>query len=276
MDHTKTEAERDKEDRRYKLPEEPDPNGANAEPKSESLEVSDNVLNTDEKKRLFVQVAAMCDLDAVQTHNFSKQFLFGGEVTLPQIRTLIEKYRDEILGASSAISLYVSQNFDYMSLVKQAEVINRGLKSVMLQIEIAERQIKFLHEANTTTEVDIAKADKLANRTRSLASQFTNWFQEKDRWVTTVQEQTKDIVVTEYTAIQGKGDTLDSQKLSGVMKHNGVAPEIADKVAGLIVTGDYYIQNHSSEEEHKSRYFSDDDPEVVDAEYEEKLELEEA
>jgi len=228
----------------------------------------EGILDSSEKRRIFVQVAAMNHGDVASTFAFCRSFIFGDSVKLHHVRGLLSKYRDEIMESTSALQAFMANSkFDHLSAIKQAEVVNRGVRNTALQIEIAEKQIVEMNKAEGSA-ADYKKLDQMARRCNILVNQFQKWMLEKERWIIRVEDEMKRV---SYLDLKKHGNAeqrlaLDAQKLSLVMRRNGVLPEIADRVSGLIVTGDYFITDTDKEIQGEKRYMLNEADEEGDGE----------
>lgn len=227
-----------------------------------STDRSDTLAN-DEKRRIFVQIAAMTNGDPASTLSFCRNFIFGNEVKTTHVKGLIEKYQDEIMDASDALQAFTnSKDFEFLGIMKQAQIINTGIRTAEMQLNVAEEQILVMN--NAEEERNFRRADSIARRCSMLVNQFQKWMVEKERWIIRAEQEmakaaSKDLMLK---GTPGQKLTLDVQKLSIVMRRNGVIPEIADRVSGLICTGDFFISQKEKEKQGSSRYMIEEGEEI--------------
>ena len=216
----------------------------------------------DYKKRMFWQVAALHGMDVRSTFNFCKEFVYGNELTMQQTEALIDHYRSEITTASGVVNTIVTNSFENLSLIKRAETINRGLRTTMLIIEATEQATaKMLANAgmaNNNRNAD--RVSRLAVRNKQLADTYAKWNTERESW----QKDAENMLTEEaYTKARISGVSeheqriLDVSKIRSLMVQRGVDPNIADALAGLIATGDYFL--NEKEKEDTSRYLATND-----------------
>ena len=221
----------------------------------------DAILTTEEKQILFIQIASLHGGNAEATHGFGKTFIFGDEVTLPQVRGLITKYHDDILTATSAINMYVTDKFDCMSLLKRAEQINTGMDINSQLLTGLNKAIGKLDLGNNRED---EKLSKLVLRNQQLANTFAKWDAERLKWMADANDTVTSIAY-ETTKKYGGEDQkaqLDVRKIANIMKRQGTEPFMADKMAGLLVANADQLFISEKEREATDRYMHD--PEAVE------------
>jgi len=236
---------------------EPDPNNAEIVPVDEK--------ERDHKRRMFWQVAALNGMDVQSTFNFCREFVYGDELTIGQTQHLIEHYHSEITTASGVVNTIVANSFESLSVIKRAEAINRGLRTTVKLIEATEMTIDKLldpRKDKRDTEASADRVSKLAIRNKQLADTYSKWNAERNDW----QKEAETLLTQEaYTKARIMGASEDEQKILDVSKirtlmvQRGVDPIISDHLAGLIATGDYFL--NEKEKQDTSRYLASENDE---------------
>lgn len=221
------------------------------------------------ERKIFVQVAALNSMNAMDTFEFMRQFI-RPDITHASVANMIDQYRADIIGARNAVALYVDQKFPSFNPFKQAETINAGLKmceKLLAQYYVwidrkpevadswaAERED--VEVENARQEMAAKWVDRAQRGLSSVTKSYESWSLQKESWGKMVDEIIADFAAQNNPAQAPK---LDARKISSVAKHVGVDGFIADRLAQLLVYGEQNLKRDDEDEDGTSKYFEDDE-----------------
>jgi len=235
------------------------PSGTNR-PQGESDE--DRLL-PEEQKHIFVQIAALNAMNVDDTFEFMRHFVFP-EITMAQVGGLIDKYRPDVLKARDAVSLFVDRKFPYFNPLKQADIINTGLKicctALARYADMAEREAEadeksFADNPHGARLWEIDRNDRYVSRAARgnsiVSNTYLRWHGLMIDWGRMVDA----IVQGDMPESSGtERQKLDARKISGVARGLGVEPFLADRLAQLLCYGE---QKLTSDDNTVDKYFDD-------------------
>lgn len=221
-------------------------------------------LLPEEQRQIFIQVAALNAMNAHDTFEFMRHFIFPG-ITMDQVDGLIEKYRGDVIKARDVISLFVDRKFPHFNPFKQADAINKGLSVCYKSLahyaiivdrapKAGKRRWKDDPDAAQKWEWDIqARFVGQAARGNSLVSQtYSRWHVMMIEWGRMVNALVDGKLPNAGPSEAGK---LDARKISAVAKGIGVDSFLADRLAQLLCYGEQKLE--ADEGDGVGKYFQD-------------------
>lgn len=191
----------------------------------------DELLSSEEKKRAFIQIASLNQMDINSTYDFLRQFFFGDDFTKATCIRLMDKYSDDIISSTNMLQSYIEKKYDTLSLMNDAKIIHEGINFVKSCQKKAE---SFM---STLPDGDIDSFSKLVSSGKNISSQFDEWNKRKQELANKLEAIAIDLS-SRASNNDNKDGYLSGKKISNVLKKYGVEDVLAERLGAVIAHGD--------------------------------------
>jgi hypothetical protein len=193
----------------------------------------DDLLNSEEKRRAFIQIAALNQMDINSTYDFLRLFFFGEDFSKAVCVKLMQKYADDILSSTNMMQGYFENKFETLSIMHDAKIINEGITFVK---KSQDKVRDFMKDATNIEDVT-----KLITSGKSISSQYDDWAKRRDDLKIKLEAMAIDLS-QRASNTETEGNYLSGKKVSNVLKKYGVDDVLAERLGAVIAHGDESLE----------------------------------